>query len=383
MPDYGLLPTGFIRKPLSVIDNEVEAKLRTISPLITLEADDPFGEAIKVLTGKVGEVWEVAEAVNASQNPDVAGGAALDALGALTGTRRRADSKSTVTATVNLDAGTSIAAGDAVASVDGNPNATFVNTEPMVNAGATTANFPVAFQAEDTGPVVASAGTLTKIDTILSGWNAIINATDAVLGEVIEVDGPMRLRREQELESQGGGTFDGMRGDVSKLTGITSVRIYENDTDLVDAYGLPAHSFEVVIDGSGYSLDELAQTIWGNKPLGIKPYGASYRGITDEQGEARSIGYTVATQIPIDVNPWWVSEGGIDPADEAAAYSAALAASGVGTTVYATTLVCALLDVAGIVAVGEVRIRRDADAYGSTVAMGRTERPVLGTVVGP
>ena len=382
MAEYGLLSTGFVRKPLPVIDSEVEARLRAISEQITLEADDPFAQAVKVLTGKVGEAWEMAEAVNASQDPDEAGGASLDAAGALTGTRRDAASTSKVATTCNLDAGTDIAIGEALASVVGNPNATFTNTEAMVNAGATTADVPVAFASEETGPVVAAAGTLTNIEGSLSGWNSITNAADAVLGEDIELDGPYRLRRDQELESIGGGTLDGMRADISELNGITGVRVYENFTGFVDAFGLPSKSFEVVIDGAGFSVNEVGATIWGNKPLGIEPHGVSSVNVPDGQGGTHDVGYTVATQIDVDATPEFVGSG-VDAAEVEAAFSAVLAASAIGETVYGADLACALKAVAGVEKVVQVTIRRDADVYATTVAMSRTERPVLGIVVGP
>lgn len=383
MAEYGLLSTGFVPKPLSVIDSEVEAALRAISLLITLEADDPFAQSVKVFTGKLGEMHELLATVNASQNPDEAGGAALDAAGALTGTRRDAASTSKVTATVNLDDGTNIAIGAAVASVAGDPNATFVNTAAMVNDSGVTDDFPVAFEAEDTGPVVAAAGTLINIDGAQAGWNSITNAADATLGEDIELDGPYRLRRDQELESIGGGTLDGMRADIGKLTGITSVRVYENFSAITDGFGLPSKSFEVVIDGAGFIVQEVADTIWGNKPLGMEPFGQSSQNITDDQGDTHAVGYTVATQVEVDVSPIFVSASGIDSAEAAAAYSAVLAASDIGATVYGADLACALKKVAGVDAVVEVTIRRDADAFDTTVAMTRTERPILGTVSGP
>lgn len=377
MAEYGLLPTGFVIKPLEVIDEEVETALRAISPNITLEADDEFAQTVKIATGKIGELWEVMGAVNASQNPDEAGGASLDAAGALTGSRRKAADTSKVTATVNLDDGTSIAIGDAVASVVGDQNATFVNTEVMANSSGVTADVQVAFEAQETGPVVAAAGTLTNIDGPLTGWNSVTNAADAVLGINIEQDPPYRIRREQELESIGGGTLDGMRADVSKLDGITDVRVYENFTDSTDAFGLPSKSFEVVIDGAGFSAQEVADTIWGNKPLGIQPFGTSTQEITDDQGDTHDIGYTVAAQIAVDVTATFT--GSPDSADVNAAYSAALAASAIGDTVFGVDLACDLKDVAGVIKVTVVTIRRDADSFGSTVAMSRTERPVLGT----
>lgn len=376
MADFGLLSTGFARKPLAVIDAEFEADLRAISPNITLEADDPFAQAAKIFTGKLGEMWELAEAVNASQDPNEAGGQSLDALGALTGTRRDAASTSKVVATVNLDDGTDIEIGDAVASVVGDPNATFKNTEKMVNASGTTGDFQVAFEAEDTGPVVAAAGTLTNIDGGLSGWNTVTNAEDAALGAVIEVDGPYRLRRDQDLAGIGGGTLDGMRADIDALTGITSVRVHENFAGQTDGFGLPSKSFEVVIDGAGFDVQEVADIIWVNKPLGIEPFGSSTQEITDTQGDTHDIGYTVASQIAIDVSA--VFSGSPDSAEVNAAYSAILAALEIGDTVFGVDLACDLKLVAGVTSVTEVLIRKGAESFANTVTLSRVQRPILG-----
>lgn len=374
---FGLLSTGFARKPLSVINSEVEAALRAISKNITLEADDPFSQAVSVLNSKHAELWELAEAVNASQDPNEAGGQSLDALGALTGTPRLADSTSKVIATVNLDDGADIAIGAAVASVVNDPNATFVNTQKMVNNTGVTGDFQVAFEAEDTGPVVAAAGTLTNIDGALSDWNTITNAADATLGEVIEVDGPYRLRRDQALAGIGGGTLDGMRADIDALTGITSVRVHENFTGQTDGFGLPSKSFEVVIDGAGFSTLEVADTIWGNKPLGIEPFGSSTQEITDTQGDTHDIGFTIATPIDIDVSATF--SGSPDPAAVDAAYSAILAALEIGDTVFGVDLACDLKEVAGVTSVTEVLIRKGAESFANTVTLTRVQRPVLGT----
>lgn len=380
---YGLLPTGFARKPLEVIDSEVEAALRAISPLITLDADDPFAQAIKVLTGKVGELWEVAEAVNASQGPDQAGGAALDALVALNGIRRESAKKSRVTATVNLNDGTDIAAGTAYASVDGNPNAVFVNVDPMVNASGAAANVPVIFEAVDTGPVVAAAGTLTQIDTALTGWNSITNAADAALGSAIESDPDLRLRREQELGEQGGGTLDRMATKLEAVAGVTAARVYENVSAVTDAWGLPPKSFEAVIDGSGYDFDQVAQVIWDNKPLGIEPFGSALGTATDKQGDAHTMRFTAAAAVTVDVQySGIVPASGWDYSEFQAALVAAGAAMPVGEDVYASTLICAALQVDGITAVTTLEIRRDTDPYGDVVTLSRRERPVI-SVAGP
>src|SRR5512146_245132 len=101
MPTYGLTADGLLIKTLSVIREELNQRER-----------DVFGNSIKVddrailgqINGIVAElaalVWELAEAVNSSQDPDKASGAALDALCTLTGTFRPPATFSTVTLTL-------------------------------------------------------------------------------------------------------------------------------------------------------------------------------------------------------------------------------------------------------------------------------------------
>ncbi|NIR31659.1 MAG: hypothetical protein GWN84_20575 [Gammaproteobacteria bacterium] len=351
---YGLLSTGFVKKPQSVIDAEVEQALRAISELIVLEADDPFGEAVLVLTGKVGELWEVAEALNASQDPDQNGGAAQDGTAALTGTRRRAATKSKVTATVNLDDGTSIAVGDARAYVTGNPSAIFANTETMVNNSGEPANVLVEFEAEEAGAVAAPANTLQNIVDPIAGWNSIDNTSAATLGAPLESDAQLRLRREQELAAAGGCTDPGMTADLSQVSGVTSVQVWENWKSYTDSEGRPQKSFECVVVG-GTDAD-IAKDIWEGKPLGIETYGLQSQAHVDSEGVTQTVFFTRPTTQLVGVAIELFEVGPDYPGDVAlkqAIYDLTSDPTsesylGVGDDVFATMIACIVRDNDGI-----------------------------------
>lgn len=373
MAEYGVLDTGFARKPLEVIDAEVEAALRAISDQITLEADDPFAQAVLVLTGKISEVWEVLEAADAAQDPDRARGAQLDAAAALSGSRRRDATYSKVTALVDLDAGANIAVGAAIASVAGFPDRRFVNAEAMVNGGGSgVTDVPILFIAEDPGPVAAPSGTLTVRETSPTGWTAVTNDDDATLGRDVEKDSELKIRREQELQALGGGTVDGIRGDFLQLDDVLDAIVLENTTMLTDPVtGLPPKSFEVIIDDGGLegagAVDEThGEIVWRLKPAGIETYGEETEQVTDSRGKTQTVHYSYVTEVSVymrllvtyDASVFATGTAANDAA-EAAILAAAIDAEddaflGIGIDARARKLACAALHVPGILDVEAV-----------------------------
>jgi hypothetical protein len=114
---YGVLPTGFLRKPQSVILSEIEAdQLAGISSDWDVSPESPVGQVNAAVARQLSLVWELGETVYNSNDPDKAEDALLTAVAKLTGTERQAADYSTVTLTFNLTSGTLLAAG---ASIDG------------------------------------------------------------------------------------------------------------------------------------------------------------------------------------------------------------------------------------------------------------------------
>ena len=70
---------------------------------------------------------------------------------------------------------------------------------------------------------------------------------------------------------------------------MEEVRVYENDTDIVDENGVPGHSFMPVV--SGGSSEEIGAAIWKNKPLGILSFGNTSVVVSDSQGFAHEISF--------------------------------------------------------------------------------------------
>ena len=94
---YGVIPTGFLRTHLPDIVVDMEASFRdAFGSKIRLDSKSVFGKLVGCVSEPLALVWEVAEAVYNSFNPNTNENAQQDGSLALTGITRRPAVKSTV-----------------------------------------------------------------------------------------------------------------------------------------------------------------------------------------------------------------------------------------------------------------------------------------------
>jgi uncharacterized phage protein gp47/JayE len=301
---YGVTSAGFVDKPVEVALAEIEAAQKAaFGATFDVTAQSPAGQINGIFAAHLRELWEVAQAIYLSWDPDQNTGETQTAIAALTGTVRRAATKSTVTATVNLNAGVTLSAG-AVASVTGSPDSRFVTLADATNSGGSPADVSVAMEAETAGAVIANAGTLTEIETPVTGWNSITNAADATIGSEIEADEELRIRRETELRRAGAAAVDAIRADVLDVDTVVNCTVFENTADVTDGDGVPPHAIEVVVLSNPTSGDEddIAQAIWDSVAAGIERHGGTSGNATDDAGGTQVIEFTRPSAIPLYAN---------------------------------------------------------------------------------
>lgn len=84
MTTYGVVPTGFARKPLSVILEEIEAANRVaFGNGVIQDAESPLGQLNGVFAEASAKLWENAEGAYQSYDPDQAEGTRLEVLARL------------------------------------------------------------------------------------------------------------------------------------------------------------------------------------------------------------------------------------------------------------------------------------------------------------
>lgn len=356
MTTYGVTSTGFVRKPVDVILEEIETRLKTLlGDNLNLLPTSIFGQIIGVFADRESEIWQLHQELYASQYPNSATGQALDNLCALTGVQRLQASKSTVTLRCGLDAGVTLPVGRIVSQGAGS-TVRFVTTAAVTSVGAGT--YDVAAECEVTGPIAALANTLTTIETPVTGWLAVTNLLDAVPGRDRETDVDLRIRRETSLTSGGSATTSAIRADVLAVDDVTSCTVYENTTQYTDADGVPRNSIEVVVTGG--TTADVAEAIYGAVSAGVGTHGTTTTTVTDSEGFTKTVKFTrpvtvniyVAITISVDVDLY--------PVDGDTQIKAAIVAHGdalgVGGDVVTSALYPRIFAVPGVLDVSEILV---------------------------
>jgi len=201
--------------------------------IISIEA-----ELVDNQNGQIGALLE-------SFSPFTARGNLLSRLSPLMSKRRREAVRSSVTLTVTAGpSGATIPVGSIVSQVSA--PAKFATTEQVIVAPNGSASVPA--RATEDGAIEAAAGTLTKIDTPVSGWTSATNAADASIGRSRESDGQLRARM-LATSSAPVGTPEGIFTALSEVDGVIYQAVLENRTNSVNALGMPPHSVFPIVDG--------------------------------------------------------------------------------------------------------------------------------------
>lgn len=205
---------------------------------------------------------------------------------------------------LNLFAGAAVAA--FAGGTDENGKARLVIDHKVAGQAVTTATPAqvdikaagrVAATCTVTGAITASAGQLDIISTPVFGVDGVTTTADAIIGRARETDAEFKARHLRTLRSGGLSTPLAIRDRVLEqvLTTIEG-KVFENESDITDANGVPGHHFEAVFL-SEYNLDpslpndedEILAQILYSKPAGIGSYGDINKVLIDGQGFAKDV----------------------------------------------------------------------------------------------
>lgn len=399
MPGPYVTSTGFTPPTVeSLIADMVADQRGEMDPLIDTDAEEILGQLNGTVASQLREAYEVLLVAYNAFDPLNVDDARVDALCAITGTRRQGATKSKFTGTrrlvVDLDASTTLPAGT-LFEVEGSPLVKFTTTEEVVST--TAGNYYVSAEAVDAGRVVCNANTLTVITTPVVGLNSVNNPFDAIIGREADTAEELLARRENEIAGLGGCNVDAIRAELLayEIDGdkpILEATVFENDTDFVNALGLPAHSIEaLVFDGLAQDADDdaIAQVIWDSKPSGTRTFGSSSGTAIDQKGVERTVYFTRPSQIGIDVevtlNVNTDNYAGAQAVRDAwKAYVDAIP-TGEVTEVRWSVAIKYFLALAGVTGVETIRLRRHGSSYQAPMTdlvLGAREKSFADATVG-
>ncbi|MDK1020044.1 MAG: baseplate J/gp47 family protein [Candidatus Hydrogenedentes bacterium] len=151
---------------------------------------------------------------------------------------------------------------------------------------------PIATTANDTGPILGLAGTITVIDTPVSGLDSVTNLEDAIIGRDVETDVELRLRI--QAARQGFATDEAIRSRLlDEVPGVSSVTIISNRTDTALPSGQPPHSYSAIVQGG--TDQAVADKLFEVQPSGIASFGTESEVVVDSQGNNQVINFSRPT----------------------------------------------------------------------------------------
>ena len=380
---WGLTDEGFIAKTA----DEIATSLKTafsgkISSVLQYTARTFFGNLVNILADEQSQAWEAAQAAAHVIDPDNGTGPQIVVSARLRGVSRNGARKGLVPCTVNLDAAQSFAAGELVAHVEGDEENRWVNRDAVVSTSSGNYTNQI-FESESAGEYSAPSGTLTVIAGAVSGWNSITNPTDATPGQDVESFEALAIRSDQSIAAGARCTAAGLQKALNAdVEGIKFAVVYENSTNFTDADGVPPNTmWPVIWDGSPAEAadTDIAQAIYDNHPGGRLPFGTSSGAATDLNGNAHTIPFSRATEVPLFLDLTVTAPEGVDE-DELKANLIAAIPEKAGNEANYFLLYAAALATEGVTAVTSLTLDTSGSPTGTeTISAGRAQILTLDT----
>lgn len=162
--------------------------------------------------------------------------------------------------------------------------------------------------SQDFGKINATERVISNIITKTDGLYSAYNPYAVTLGQLIETDSEIRDRYSLGVYRLGAGTQPSITANLKQnIAGVSSVRVFVNETGVMDGDGRPPHSIEAIIEGG--DQDAIIRELHRVKGGGITSYGNTSGTVTDEDGYKHPISFSrpeprwVWLRISYGVNP--------------------------------------------------------------------------------
>lgn len=231
---------------------------------LDISGDTPDGQLISNISESYYQLYQLLQAVYNNSKIYFAQDQALDDLLVLNNIPRLEGTQSVCYSCLLTGTdGTVIPAGSEATSSSGN---NFYSAFDATISGTTAV---VDFISDEIGSIKCSSGQLNAISTPVTGWSAINNPTDAVVGKDKQTDSASRARFLGLIGQYSLGYVGVIKSLVLAVVGVNDAFPYNNATGDVspDPYSTPANSIAVLVDYVDETIeDAIAQAIFSGKP---------------------------------------------------------------------------------------------------------------------
>lgn len=258
-----------------------------------LEADSQDGQWVAIQAKAAYDLAAIGAATRNGFSPATAQGVSLSSVVKINGIKRRLPTQSVVDLTIVGTVGTEIINGIAQDVINQKwllPASVIIPISGTIDVTAT---------AEKVGAISAQAATITRIFTPTNGWQTVNNVLPATEGVPVETDFELRQKQSESVAIPSLSVLEGTAGAVASVANVIRIMPYENDSNVTDGDGIPAHSIAIVAEGGDSA--EIAEAIALHKTPGTGTYGTTSEVIFDRYGVPNTINFFRPTPVDMKV----------------------------------------------------------------------------------
>jgi hypothetical protein len=267
---------------------------------LNVDSSTPQGVLISAETSARSTVVDNNSTLANQINPNQAGGIFLDAICALSGLERSAETYTVVDGAILTGVqSTPIPAGSLVETAAGD-QFQLSNTVTLDSiTGSATGNFI----AVEGGPVPCGAGTLglTTVVSGVFGWETVSNVTQGTIGTSEQSDVALRALRNATLFLQGVSLIGASDSALVNLPGVIGVQQLENVSSsgtIISGVSLLANSVWFCVDGG--TAQDIGSVLLQNKSYGSNWNGAQSIALVEpSSGQTYTVHWDVPTLVPL------------------------------------------------------------------------------------
>lgn len=275
----GVTREGLVIADYSQIVDKISKRFkRQWGEAFDTSAENPDGEAIRVIAEFIDELNQKVELAYHAYNPNAMANEGLDNIVRLNGIRRVRNEPTKVPClfTATTSVGYTVKAGTIVGT---NDNYDFITIRDTVIPGEAIAEATVV------GALQVQAGEITKIKSDLPEDIKVTNLEPGIPGIIRESDPNLRARRERSVIRSGVSTQEAIYAALADLN-LSFIAVLENDT-AEERDGIRPYHVLVVAEGSTPTL--IAERIKANKPGGTPTQGEVKVTLKDSEGYPHDI----------------------------------------------------------------------------------------------
>lgn len=295
--EWGLTDSGFRRPTYAEWLDALEYKARELfGAKANLTVRSPLGLFLRIFAWALNLMFSALEDVYNSRFIDSAVGASLYNLGRAIGLRHLSAQKASGYLTFSGDDGVEVPEGYLAETLAGFQYVTL--KAGTIKNGSVTLPARAVVAGPDSN---AAENTVTIIVNPKSGVDSVTNEKPFEGGKNTETEAEFRQRYYDSVDFAGGVNLDAIIAEIyGSVESVINVSGEENDTDKVNAAGLPPHSFEIIAYGG---LDEdVAAAIFKRKGAGIQTYGNTTVAVVSASGRTYDISFSRPTTVKVWVN---------------------------------------------------------------------------------